>query len=148
MDQLKIKVNNKEFDIEIFRNKAIIDKNLEKEIEIKDDKMIMDNREFCLGYYEEKDEESLLIINGMAFIVSKKAVDEKIIKEIKSPMNGHVNDILVKVNSTIEKGQGLVILEAMKMFNEIKSPVKGEIKNILVQKNQSIKAGETMIVLK
>ena len=137
-----------EFDIEIFGNKAIINDNLEKKIEIKDDKIIMDNKEFYLDYYEEKEEESLLIINGMAFVVSKKTIDERIIKEIKSPMNGHVNDILVKVNSTIEKGQGLVVLEAMKMFNEIKSPIKGEIKDILVQKNQAVKSGETMIILK
>jgi len=145
---LKIKVNDKEFDIEIFGNKAIINDNLEKKIEIKDDKLIIDNKEFYLDYYEEKEEESLLIINGMAFVVSKKTIDERIIKEIKSPMNGNVNDILVKVNSTIEKGQGLVVLEAMKMFNEIKSPIKGEIKNILVQKNQAVKSGETMIILK
>jgi len=145
---LKIKVNDKEFDIEIFGNKAIINDNLEKKIEIKDDKLIIDNKEFYLDYYEEKEEESLLIINGMAFVVSKKTIDERIIKEIKSPMNGHVNDILVKVNSTIEKGQGLVVLEAMKMFNEIKSPINGEIKNILVQKNQTVKSGETMIILK
>ena len=145
---MKIKVNNKEFDIEIFGNKAIINDNLEKKIEIKDDKLIIDNKEFYLDYYEEKEEESLLIINGMAFVVSKKTIDERIIKEIKSPMNGNVNDILVKVNSTIEKGQGLVVLEAMKMFNEIKSPINGEIKNILVQKNQTVKSGETMIILK
>lgn len=145
---MKIKVNDKEFDIEIFGNKAIINDNLEKKIEIKDDKLIIDNKEFYLDYYEEKEEESLLIINGMAFVVSKKTIDEQIIKEIKSPMNGHVNDILVKVNSTIEKGQGLVVLEAMKMFNEIKSPIKGEIKNILVQKNQTVRSGETMIILK
>ena len=145
---MKIKVNDKEFDIEIFGNKAIINDNLEKKIEIKDDKLIIDNKEFYLDYYEEKEDESLLIINGMAFVVSKKTIDERIIKEIKSPMNGNVNDILVKVNSTIEKGQGLVVLEAMKMFNEIKSPIKGEIKNILVQKNQAVKSGETMIILK
>ena len=145
---MKIKVNNKEFDIEIFGNKAIINDNLEKKIEIKDDKLIIDNKEFYLDYYEEKEEESLLIINGMAFVISKKTIDERIIKEIKSPMNGNVNDILVKVNSPVEKGQGLVVLEAMKMFNEIKSPIKGEIKNILVQKNQAVKSGETMIILK
>jgi len=69
---LKIKVNDKEFDIEIFGNKAVINDNIEKKIEIKDDKMIMDNKEFYLDYYEEKEEESLLIINGMAFVVSKK----------------------------------------------------------------------------
>jgi len=144
---LKIKVNDKEFDIEIFGNKAIINDNLEKKIEIKDDKLIIDNKEFYLDYYEEKEEESLLIINGMAFVISKKTIDERIIKEIKSPMNGNVNDILVKVNSTIEKGQGLVVLEAMKMFNEVKSPARGMIKDVLVHKNQAVKAGQIMVIL-
>ena len=64
---MKIKVNDKEFDIEIFGND-----NLEKKIEIKDDKLIIDNKEFYLDYYEEKEEELLLIINGTAFVVSKK----------------------------------------------------------------------------
>ena len=73
---------------------------------------------------KRKTEESLLIINGMAFVVSKKSIDEPVIKEIKPPMNGQVTDILIKFNSKIEKGQGLIILEAMKMFNEIKSPSK------------------------
>jgi len=144
---LKIKVNETEFDIEIFGNKAIINGN-ETAIEIKDDKMIINNKEFYLDFYEEREEESLLIINGMAFIVSKKTTNEQIIKEIKSPMSGQVNDILVTVNSKIERGQGLVVLEAMKMFNEIKSPIKGTIKKIFVQKNQAVKAGETMIILK
>ena len=63
-------------------------------------------------------------------------------------MSGQVSEILIQTNSKVEKGQGLVVLEAMKMFNEIKSPINGEIKNILVQKNQTVKSGETMIILK
>ena len=147
MAQLKIKVNEAEYDIDIFGDKAIID-GRETAIEIKDDKIIFGNKEFCLDFYDEQEEESLLIINGLAFIVSKKSPDHQTPKEIKAPMSGQVSEILIQINSKIEKGQGLVVLEAMKMFNEVKSPAKGIIKDVLVQKNQAVKAGEIMLTLK
>jgi biotin carboxyl carrier protein len=143
---MKINVNGTEYDVEIFGNKSIIN-NKEIIIEIKDDKVIIGNKEFYLDYYEDREEGSLLIINGMTFVASKKSIDDQTIKEIKAPMNGEVTDILIQSKSKIEKGQGLVILEAMKMYNEIKSPVKGVIKDILVHKKQSVKAGEIMILL-
>ena len=59
--------------------------------------LFMEIKNFILIFMKRKTEESLLIVNGMAFVVSKKTIDDRIIKEIKSPMNGHVDDILVKV---------------------------------------------------
>ena len=146
---MKIKVNETEYNVELIGNKAIVN-NREIEIEIKDDKIVIENIEYNLDFYGEGEvgEKSLLIVNGMAFMVSKEHTEDKIIKEIKTPMNGQVNEILIQANDTIEKGQGLVVLEAMKMFNRIKSPVKGIIKEILVSKNQAVKSGETIIVLK
>ena len=146
---MKIKVNETEYNVDLIGNKAIVN-NREIEIKIKDDKIVIENIEYNLDFYGEGEieEKSLLIVNGMAFMVSKEYTEDKIIKEIKAPMNGQVNEILIQANDTIEKGQGLVVLEAMKMFNRIKSPVKGIIKEILVSKNQAVKSGETIIVLK
>ena len=144
---MKIKVNETEYDIEIFGDKAIIN-DKETAIDIKDDKIIFGNKEFHLDFYDEQEEESLLIINGLAFTVTKKSQDRQATKEIKAPMSGQVSEILIQINSKIEKGQGLVVLEAMKMFNEVKSPVRGMIKDILVHKNQTVKAGEIMLILK
>ena len=48
--QLKIKVNETEFDIEIFGDKAVIDDNREKTIEIKDDKIILEIKNFVLTF--------------------------------------------------------------------------------------------------
>jgi acetyl/propionyl-CoA carboxylase alpha subunit len=144
---LKVKVNETEYEVEIVGNKAIIN-GKEILIEIKDDTIIIGNKEFYLDFYDEGgDVESLLIINGMAFRVSKKSTDDQIIKEIRAPMSGQVTDILIQINSKIEKGQGLVILEAMKMLNVIKSPGRGIIKDILVHKNQAVKAKEILIIL-
>ena len=146
MAQLKIRVNETEHDIEIFGDKAVID-GRETAIEIKDDKVIFGNKEFCLDFYDEQEEESLLIINGLAFMVSKKSPDYQAAKEIKAPMSGQVSEILIQTNSKVEKGQGLVVLEAMKMFNEVKSPARGMIKDVLVHKNQAVKAGQIMVIL-
>ena len=146
---MKIKVNGTEYNVEMIGNKAIVN-DREIKLQINDDKIVIENIEYNLDFYGEGEvgEKSLLIVNGMAFMVSKEHTEDKIIKEIKTPMNGQVNEILIQVNDTIEKGQGLVVLEAMKMFNRIKSPVKGIIKEILVSKNQAVKSGETIIVLK
>ena len=83
MAQLKIKVNETEYDIEIFGDKAVID-GKETSIEIKDDNLVFGDKEFCLDFYDEQEEESLLIINGLAFMVSKKSPDYQTTKEIKA----------------------------------------------------------------
>ena len=143
---MKIEINGTEYDVEIFKNKSIIN-NKEVIIENKeDDKIIIKNKEFHLDFYEEGEEQSLLIINGMAYTVSKKSSNKEIIKEIKAPISGKVMDILVQIESTVEKGQGLVIIETMKMYNEIKSPIKGKIKDILIHKNTSVKTGEVILI--
>ncbi len=54
--------------------------------------------------------------------------------------------MLIQIGSVVEKGDGLFILEAMKMYNEIKSPIRGKIKSILINKNQSVRAGEIILV--
>lgn len=143
---MKIEVNGTEYDVEIFKNKLIINN---KEIIIenkKDDEIIIDNKKFHLDFYEEGEEQSLLIINGMAYIVSKKSTNDKVIKEIKAPISGKVIDILVQIESTVEKGQGLIMIETMKIYNEIKSPIKGKIKDIIVHKNSSVKTGDVMLI--
>nr|MCA9721775.1 biotin/lipoyl-binding protein [Gemmatimonadota bacterium] len=44
---------------------------------------------------------------------------------VKAPMPGLVVRVLVEVGATVEKGQGLVVLEAMKMENELRAPADG-----------------------
>ncbi len=142
---MRIEVNGTDYDVEIFGNKSIVN-NREILIEkVKEDEIIIEDKKFYLDFYEEG-EQSLFIINGMMYIIYKKSSNDQSIKEIIAPINGKVIDILVKIGSTVEKGENLFILEAMKMYNEIKSPIKGKIKSIPINKNQSVRAGEIMIV--
>jgi biotin carboxyl carrier protein len=62
-----------------------------------------------------------------------------------SPMPGKVVKILVKVGHSVEKGQGLVIVEAMKMENEIKSPVSGTVGKINFKPGDLVDAGQPIV---
>ena len=67
--------------------------------------------------------------------------------EIKAPMPGRVLDIMLSVGSAVVKGDGVLVLEAMKMENVIKSPTDGVIKKIAVVKDQAVEKNEVLVEL-
>jgi biotin carboxyl carrier protein len=68
-------------------------------------------------------------------------------QEILAPMPGKVLRVLVKQGDTVESGQALFVVEAMKMQNEIRSPKKGKIEKLLVTESQTVNAGEPLAVV-
>jgi biotin carboxyl carrier protein len=66
---------------------------------------------------------------------------------IKAPMPGAVVAVEVAPGQEIRKGQGLVILSAMKMQNEIKSPRAGKVARVDVQAGQTVEQGRTLVVI-
>lgn len=73
--------------------------------------------------------------------------EEKGRHEIRALMPGKIVEILADVGDQIERGQGLLVMEAMKMENEIKSPAQGEVKEIRVQPGQAVEAGQVLAVV-
>lgn len=66
---------------------------------------------------------------------------------IKAPMHGTILRIPVRVGERVEKGQVVVVLEAMKMENEIWSPVSGVVKSINVSEGDTVVAGDVLVVV-
>lgn len=66
---------------------------------------------------------------------------------IVSPMPGTILDIKVSVGSVVNKGDNLLILEAMKMENDIMAPVGGKVVSINTTKGASVNSGEVLIVI-
>jgi pyruvate carboxylase subunit B len=62
-------------------------------------------------------------------------------------MPGLVLKVEVEVGQAVKAGQGVVIVEAMKMENELKAPADGVVAKILVQERQTVDKGATLIVL-
>jgi biotin carboxyl carrier protein len=65
-------------------------------------------------------------------------------QQIVAPMPGKVVRVLVKAGQAVEAGQGLLVVEAMKMQNEIRSPKKGTVVRVLAQEGQAVNAGDVL----
>ncbi|MBI4446550.1 MAG: biotin/lipoyl-binding protein [Acidobacteria bacterium] len=63
---------------------------------------------------------------------------------VKSQMPGKVVCVLVGEGTEVEQGQGLVIIEAMKMQNELKAPKKGKVLTCRTQAGKTVNAGELL----
>ncbi|WP_158858357.1 acetyl-CoA carboxylase biotin carboxyl carrier protein subunit [Lunatibacter salilacus] len=74
-----------------------------------------------------------------------KQTKGNLLTEIKAPMPGLILDIPIKEGDTVEKGEVLIVLEAMKMENSIKSSQSGTIRKILVDTGQGVEKNQVMI---
>jgi len=68
-------------------------------------------------------------------------------QQILAPMPGKVVRILVKEGDHVEAGQGLLVVEAMKMQNEIRSPKSGTIERVLAREGQPVNPGEILCIV-
>lgn len=67
------------------------------------------------------------------------------VTEIKAPMPGLILDIPIKEGDMVQKGDLLIVLEAMKMENSIKSSQTGIVRKILVKSGQGVEKNQVMI---
>lgn len=69
------------------------------------------------------------------------------IAEIKTAMPGKVVRILVEPGAEVQKGDGVLVVEAMKMQNEMKSPKDGIVKDIRTTEGSTVNAGDILAVI-
>jgi biotin carboxyl carrier protein len=99
-----------------------------------------------------------ILINGRSYEVKLKDTFDQLvsklgletlssakIKDVKAPMPGLVLDVSVGPGQSIQKGDKLLILEAMKMENVIKSDGEGVIKTIHVEQGATVDKGQLLI---
>lgn len=67
------------------------------------------------------------------------------INELKAPMPGLIVDVRVVPGQTVEKGDPLLVLEAMKMENILKSPGAGTIAAVKVQLRDNVTKGQVLV---
>jgi biotin carboxyl carrier protein len=68
-------------------------------------------------------------------------------QKIIAPMPGKVVRLLVAEGQKVEAGQGLMVVEAMKMQNEIRSPKSGVVERIVIVEGQAVNAGEPLAIV-
>lgn len=67
--------------------------------------------------------------------------------EIRTQMPGKVVRILVAEGEEIGSGDGVIVVEAMKMQNEMRSPKDGTIRKILSEEGDTVNAGDLLVVI-
>ncbi len=67
--------------------------------------------------------------------------------EIISPMPGKVVRVLVEAGAQVAAGDGIIVVEAMKMQNEMKSPKDGTVVTINAEAGATVRAGDVLAVI-
>jgi len=120
--------------------------------------LIVDNRSFEIEVDNSEDEYRVLV-DGRNYHVH--LVDERRVRvgggqsdsdlqgrqKVSVPMPGKVIAVLVSEGDSVERGQGLVIVEAMKMENEVRSPIAGEVKEIKVKPGDAVEGGAVLVIV-
>lgn len=98
-------------------------------------------------FVDNNGEGNIVFFKGMGF----KVKDSNLIRKrggfeiegevtVKSPLPGQIKKIFKSEGDEVEDGEGILVLEAMKMENEIKAPKKGKIKKIFLKENSSVES--------
>ena len=126
MEELNIKVNNKEYNVKVE--------------ETGDGKILV----HCEGDVYEVEKASH---EGIFEILKKKETEESASGTITSPLPGTIYEVAVKKGQQIKEGQSLVNIIAMKMENNITAPKDGTVKEIKVKKNDNVNKGDVLVVI-
>jgi acetyl/propionyl-CoA carboxylase alpha subunit len=65
-------------------------------------------------------------------------------QQVRAPMAGKIVRVLVAPGQHVESGQGLLVVEAMKMQNEIRSPKPGTVERLAAKEGETVNAGEVL----
>ena len=65
--------------------------------------------------------------------------------KVKPPMPGRIVSVEARVGEKVKRGQGLLVLEAMKMQNEVTAPVEGTVKAVHVKPGQTVDGNFVMV---
>ena len=120
--------------------------------------LIVENRSFEVDVDFSEDEYRVLV-DGRSYHVD--LVDERRMRlggaqsgiqpqgrqNVSVPMPGKVIAVLVSEGDKVERGQGLVIVEAMKMENEVRCPINGEVKEVRVKAGDVLEGGTVLLVV-
>ncbi|HET7746489.1 MAG TPA: biotin/lipoyl-containing protein [Vicinamibacteria bacterium] len=66
---------------------------------------------------------------------------------VTAPMPGRIVRVLVAAGEEVKAGQGLLVMEAMKMENEIRAPRDGRVRDVGVREAQAVETGALLVVV-
>ena len=121
--------------------------------------LIVDGRSYDIHIDEVGDDEELYDVHVLSRVVRVRAVDARRrrvereassgdgIVRITAPIPGRVVKILAPAGEEVARGDGIIVVEAMKMENELKAPRDGRVASIEVQEGQGVEGGALLATI-
>lgn len=120
--------------------------------------LLIDGRAFSAEFEEKGDRVSVLLRHS---VFQVEVLDERRLRMraatgrlttagpqvVLAPMPGKVVRVLVKAGDDVKEGQGLVVVEAMKMENELKAVKAGRVKEVSVVEGIAVEGGARLCVV-
>lgn len=121
--------------------------------------LIVDGLSFDVHVDERERDEEQLAVHLLSRIVALRAADSRKrrmakigdgpdgVVRITAPMPGRVVKVLAAEGTAVARGDGIIVLEAMKMENELKAPRDGTVGQIAVQEGQGVEGGALLAMI-
>ena len=121
----------------VYNNKSFVADILTHDRKNKSFEIIINNNTYSVQLKDRFDE----LLHDLGMDVGNSNKDN----DVKAPMPGRVLEILVKEGDAVAEGDGLIILEAMKMENIIKSTREGVLKHIQAAEGDSVEKNAVLL---
>ena len=118
--------------------------------------VLMDGRSYE-ARVEQRPEGTVVVIDGYRFEIDVRdprrwsrrsgSGGAEGVQSVITPMPGKVVRVLVAPGDAVEAGQGLVVVEAMKMQNEMKAIRAGHVLTVVVKEGATVAAGEVLATI-
>ena len=145
-DGLRVRLDDREFSVDFLQVDAglysllIGGRSYEIDLlEVEEALMVLvDGQPFRVEIQEER--EQRLRAAGKGEVKAGKRV-------VTAPMPGKVVRLLVRPGDAVQPGDGIIVVEAMKMENELKAPAAGTVKEIRVEEGRAVGGGDVLVVI-
>ncbi len=146
-DGLRVRLDDREFEVDLLR----VDPALYS--------LLIGGRSYEIDLLEMEDA-FMVLVDGQPFRVEVQDEQQRRLRAaagkgearagkrvVTAPMPGKVVKLLIRPGDAVNAGDGLIVVEAMKMENELKAPAAGTVKEVRVEEGKAVSGGETLIVI-
>ncbi|MBI4840825.1 MAG: acetyl-CoA carboxylase biotin carboxyl carrier protein subunit [candidate division NC10 bacterium] len=146
-DGLHVRLDDREFPVDLLR----VDPALYS--------LLIDGRSYEIDVLESEDA-LMVLVDGQPFRVEIQDEQQRRLRAaagkgetktgkriVTAPMPGKVVKLLVQPGDAVQPGDGIVVVEAMKMENELKASTPGTVKEIRVEEGKAVSGGEVLVVI-
>ncbi len=133
-----VKVDDKPYQIELARTK-----------QTEEFSVVVDKTAFKANVRVLTRKTTMSVFEPMMTGTRKRAMSNKQVLEgaINAPMTGKMVSLKVSKGDSVQKGQVLCVIEAMKMENEISATKSGVVKEVLVSVGSPVSEGDPLVVI-